>query len=121
MLPSVRAPLKKWLLAAVAMLVVIAAGLGWLMWKRKPTEKSQPVQRQLTAKAADNPLTAAVISRDGQYLAYTDKDGISIQEIENGDSHKLPGTVGLDVQDWYPDGLRFLNRRQGPVEPVRLF
>ena len=105
--PSARASLKK-LLTATLVTILLAAGIGWLIWKRKPTEKGQVVQRQLTARTADNPLSAAVISRDGKYLAYTDKDGISVQEIENGDSHKLPGTVGLDVQDWYPDGLHLL-------------
>ena len=65
-------------------------------------------QRELTARTADNPVTAAVISRDGKYLAYSDKDGISIQDIDNGDSHKFPGTKGLNLQDWYPDGLHLL-------------
>jgi hypothetical protein len=76
--------------------------------KRKPTERSQIAQLQLTARTADKPVTGAVISRDGKYVAYSDKDGISIQEIENGESHKLPGTVGLELQDWYPDGLHLL-------------
>ena len=100
--------LRKWLLAAMVPLTLLAVGLGWLIWKRKPAERSQIVQQQLTARRADNPLTGFAYSRDGKYLAYTDKDGISVQEIENGDAHKLPGTVGLDVQDWYPDGLHLL-------------
>jgi serine/threonine protein kinase len=107
--PSVRTGLKRWLLTAVAALVLIAAGLGWQMWTRKPLEKGQMVQRQLTARIVNNnPLRGFAYSRDGDYLAYSDKDGISVQVIENGDTHKLPGTVGLDVQDWYPDGLRLL-------------
>jgi Tol biopolymer transport system component len=107
-LPPIPGSLKKWLPAAMVALVLVALGLGWMVWKRKPTDKSQIVQQQLTARTADNPVTAAVISRDGKYLAYADKDGISIQEIENGDSHKLPGTIGLELQDWYPDGLHLL-------------
>jgi Tol biopolymer transport system component len=75
---------------------------------RKPAANRQTEQRQLTASTADNPITAALISRDGKYLASEDKDGLSIQEIENGATHKLPGTSGLDIQDWYPDGLHLL-------------
>jgi serine/threonine protein kinase/Tol biopolymer transport system component len=106
--PIARASLKKWLPAAMVALVLLALGLGWMAWVHKPTEKSQIVQQQLTARTADNPVTGCVISRDGKFLAYSDNDGISIQEIENGDSHRLPGTVGLELQDWYPDGLHLL-------------
>ena len=104
--PSARS-LGKWLAAIVA-IVFLALGFGWTVWKRKPVENSQIVQRQLTARTTDNPILGAVISRDGKYLAYEDKDGISIEEIENGDSHKLPGTTGLELQDWYPDSLNLL-------------
>ena len=107
-LQPVRWPLMKWLPAAMVALVLLALGIGWMIWKHKATEKIQMVQQPLTARNADNPLTRAVISRDGKYLAYNDKDGISVQEIENGDSHKLPGTVGLELQDWYPGGLHLL-------------
>jgi serine/threonine protein kinase/Tol biopolymer transport system component len=106
--PIARASLKKWLPAAMVALVLLALGLGWMAWVHKPTEKSQIVQQQLTARTADNPVTGCVISRDGKFLAYSDNDGISIQEIENGDSHRLRGTVGLELQDWYPDGLHLL-------------
>ena len=99
--------LGKWL-AIMATLFLIALGFEWTVWKRKPVENSQIVQRQLTARTAENPILGAVISRDGKYLAYEDKDGISIQEIESGEIHKSPGTIGLDLQDWYPDSLHFL-------------
>ena len=93
---------------ALVVLFVLALGLGWTVWKRKPVENGQIVQRQLTARTADNPVTGAAISRDGKYLAYSDQDGISIQEIENGDTHKLPGTTGLEPADWYPDSVNLL-------------
>jgi len=93
--------------SAAALPVVAASVFLWLRWNRAEP-KREMVQRELTARTADNPVTGAVISRDGKYLAYSDKDGISIQDIDNGDSHKLPGTKGLSVQDWYPDGLHLL-------------
>jgi serine/threonine protein kinase len=105
-LPPSAKSLGKWLAAVAA--IVLALGFGWTLWKGKPIENSQIVQRQLTARTADNPVTSAAISRDGKYLAYSDDKGISIQEIENGDSHKLPGTTGLELQDWYPDSVNLL-------------
>jgi eukaryotic-like serine/threonine-protein kinase len=104
----IKGSLQKWLPAVLAAVVLFALGAGWAIWKRKPPESGQIVQRQLTASTAGNPITAAIISREGKYLAYADKGGISILEIENGDIHKLPGTFGLEPQDWYPDGLHLL-------------
>ena len=103
--PSARS-LGKWLAAVAA--IVLALGFGWTVWKGKPVENSQIVQRQLTARTSDNPLNTAVVSRDGKYLAYSDDNGISIEEIENGDVHKLPGTAALAPTDWYPDSLNLL-------------
>ena len=70
--------------------------------------KHETVQRQLTASTADNPVISAIISHDGRYLAYSDNGGIAIQEIENGDTHRLPGTTRTDVMAWYPNGLQLL-------------
>ena len=92
----------------VALLVALAIGLGWWAWTHKPSEKHETVQRQLTASTADNPVISAIISHDGRYLAYSDNGGIAIQEIENGDTHRLPGTTRTDVMAWYPDGLHLL-------------
>jgi serine/threonine protein kinase len=107
-LPPPREWARKWLVAALAVLALVALGFAWLFWKRKPVGSIQIVQRQLTASTSENPINGAVISRDGKYLAYSDNDGMSIEEVENGDTHKLPNTVGLALQDWYPDSLRLL-------------
>jgi eukaryotic-like serine/threonine-protein kinase len=97
-----------WLIVASVGVLLIALAVGWVIWKRKPAEGAQLVQRQLVASTPDNPVNQAVISGDGKYLAYTDNDGIAIEEIENGDTHRLPNTLGLTLQDWYPDGLHLL-------------
>jgi eukaryotic-like serine/threonine-protein kinase len=100
----------KWLAVIGLILPCITAAVTetWKFWKREISARTQVVQRQLTARTFENPLDRAVISRDGQYLALEDKDGISIQEIENGDVHKLSGTRGVHLWDWYPDGLHLL-------------
>jgi len=99
---------KKWL-AAATVIAGFVLGLGWWAWQRKPAEKTEMVQRQLTFRSSDNPLSdPAVISGDGKHLAYSDNDGISIQDIENGRTHRLPGTIGWVTFDWYPAGLHLL-------------
>jgi eukaryotic-like serine/threonine-protein kinase len=94
--------------AAVVLLVALAIGSGWWVWAHRPSEKHEAVQRQLTASTSDNPVTSASISHDGRYLSFSDSGGIAIQEIENGETHRLPGTTRTDVKAWYPDGLHLL-------------
>ena len=98
----------KWAAIATIAVVIAVLGIGWRFWKSKPAATVALVQRQLTARTSDNPLFSAAMSRDGKYVAYQDKAGVSIQDIENGDSHLLPATTGLIVQDWFPDNLHLL-------------
>jgi len=99
--------LMKWATVAIVALALVVLGVGWKFWKHKPAPTIPLVQRQL-ARTSDQPLFSVAISRDGKYVAHQDKDGISIQDIENGDSNRLPGTAGLIVHDWYPDNLQVL-------------
>jgi serine/threonine protein kinase len=64
---------KIWL-AFSAVLLLVSIGLGWWYWKSRPIEKREIQQRQLTATTADNPIFQSAISRDGKYLAYSDKE-----------------------------------------------
>jgi len=108
---TIRVSRKKWIAAALTMAVLAVAsaiGFGRWVWKQAPAVNTQVTQRQLTASSVDDPITDAQISRNGKYLAYSDKDGISIQEIDSGETHKLRGTSGLVPLDWYPDGLHIL-------------
>src|SRR6516165_366393 len=68
----------KWLTAMV--MCGLALGMGWWYWEHRRLESGEIQQRQLTARTGDNPILSAVISRDGKYLAYSDKDGLSIAE-----------------------------------------
>jgi eukaryotic-like serine/threonine-protein kinase len=99
----------KWLAAAV-LLCGLALGLGWWYRNHRPREVREVQQRQLTASGSENAVKSGVISSDGKYLAYSDRDGIFIQEIANAETRKLSGTAGLHVTGWYPDGLRLLVR-----------
>jgi Tol biopolymer transport system component len=60
--------------------------------------------QQLTARPVDNPVLNPIISPDGNYLAYNDNDGISLQRIDTGEVRLLSGTKGFGMTDWFPDG-----------------
>ena len=64
---------------------------------------------------------SVAISKDGKYIAYSDKDGISIQETDSGDSHRLAGTAGLLVEDWYPTACIFWSVMAKTCGPCSLF
>jgi serine/threonine protein kinase len=97
---------RNWILAGVAGLLLLALVAGWLLFRRNPARKSELTQRQLIAFGADNSGSSGILSRDGRYLAYSTREGIWIQEIDTGQTHQVPGTSGIFVCDWYPDGLR---------------
>jgi serine/threonine protein kinase len=99
---------RKWMLPGVVALLVLGLTVGWLLSRRSPAKKSELVQRQLIAFKAENPTGPGILSRDGKYLAYSLAEGIWIQEIDTGQTHKVPGTSGTSAQGWYPDGLRLL-------------
>jgi serine/threonine protein kinase len=100
---------RKWLAVASALsVVVLGLALAFRLSKQPLPAIMEMTQRQLTANTADNPVNSAAISRDGKYLAYADDNGVSIEEIDSGDTHKLPNTTGLHAGDWYSDNLHLL-------------
>ena len=107
---------KGWMQAGAALVAVaVVCALAWWLWPHKRVERLEVAQRQLTAAGSDNPVESAAISRDGKYLAYSDRDGIHIQEIDSGETRKLSGTLGLNIHGWFPDGLRLLVYERGDL------
>jgi serine/threonine protein kinase len=94
---------RNWILTGVASLLLLGLAAGWLLSRRNPARKSELTQRQLIAFTAENPLVVGILSQDGRYLAYSLPEGIWIQEIDTGQTHKVPGTSGLTPRRWYPD------------------
>jgi serine/threonine protein kinase/Tol biopolymer transport system component len=93
-----------WLAVVVGVLVLAAVvAINWLYGKTKtsavPTELTQ---RPLAA--ASDIVGGAALSRDGKYLAYQDKNGIYVEDVETADSHKVIGSDGFYLCDWYTDG-----------------
>ncbi|HTA23410.1 MAG TPA: protein kinase [Terriglobales bacterium] len=71
------------------------------------------VRSQLTANAPGEPILYAAISRDGKYLAYSDKERkMYLLQIDSGDLHQLPSS-GFAPTDWFPDGKQLLVFGQG--------
>jgi DNA-binding winged helix-turn-helix (wHTH) protein/Tol biopolymer transport system component len=72
---------------------------------RPVTQQPAVTERRLTANPADTPVTSAVISPDGRYLAFTDKTGLFLRQIEGGETHPIQLPEGFQplADSWFPD------------------
>jgi serine/threonine protein kinase len=99
----------------VAALAVTALGLTLLAasaWRHATRRVPQgpaigdPVVRRITATPSDTPLTNAMISPDGRYMAYSDITGLQVRTIDSGDTQRLQDTAGLTLYGWSTDSSR---------------
>lgn len=95
-----------------------------------PSSKAFPQvkQRRLTANPINLPVLSAVVSPDGAYLGYTDRDGIHLQSLQttallgvNLPHELLNGNSKKVFAGWYPDSREFLVTQAEPGMPVSLW
>jgi DNA-binding winged helix-turn-helix (wHTH) protein/Tol biopolymer transport system component len=100
---------RHWRFMALAALLLAGIGVGWMLahWPRALIHIRQ---QRLTANAADNPVLGAVISPDGKTLAFSDKTGFYLRQVDSGETHPLTLQQGFNAVpvSWYPDGTHLL-------------
>ena len=105
--PSMAAP-KRWHIISAAALA-IALAVAWVItrWPQHPREIQQ---RRLTANAQDVPVLGSAISPDGKYLAFADKTGFYLRQIDSNETHPISLPPGFNAVPaaWYPDGTHLL-------------
>lgn len=104
--------------AAAILLVAVLAVLGViyggsLAAKIESIFGAHPQQelaeRNLTANQADNPVLAAAITRDGNYVAYIDNsDKVNLLQVSSGDARPLSLDSSYAPLQWFPDGVHLL-------------
>ena len=107
---------KELSLSALIFLVLLG-GLAivrrWEASKPGAGPQGEVVRRQLTARAPGDPVTWAAISRDGKYLAYSDKTWkMYLLQIDSGELRQLPSSDFIPF-DWFPDGNHLLVSGRG--------
>jgi len=84
----------------------------------------QASERRLTANPDDAPVSSSAISPDGKYLAFTDKTGFYLRQIDGGETHAVPLPKGFDAlaESWFPDSIHLVvSWVEDPKKPPSLW
>jgi Tol biopolymer transport system component len=89
---------------AIIGLLVLAARFPW----RRPGPSA--IEQRVTANPPEVPISAAVVSPDGKYVAYADPTGIYLRLLSSGETRPLqaPKDLNLVPTSWFPDSLHLL-------------
>jgi eukaryotic-like serine/threonine-protein kinase len=101
-----------------ALLAALGVGAPWILSHRVSSEQ-ELIVRRLTSNSSDNPVTGALLSPDGKYLAFRDQTGMHLKLIETGDMQTIPQRVDSESARlvdgtqwfpaaWFPDSTRLL-------------
>ena len=98
-----------WVLAASVAVALLVYG-AIVAWRGKDTTPALAIEQRITANPAEAPITAAVISPDGKYVAYSDSTGVYIRHIDSGETRplQLPKDFNAVPTSWFPDGTHLL-------------
>jgi len=123
-----RNPLRRWIPASALVFALLIVSASLWFAKRQPASTQAPPDikfRQLTTNSSENPVASGSISPNGKYLAYADKQGIQVKDVETGSIESVTqprdmkkGTVDWEILDaaWFPDNVRFLANAHPPGE-----
>ena len=121
-MPSSTRP-KWWPVLAVLVVSLIGVAGGFFI-ARQPQVSPETQLRRLTANSQDDPIRGSVISPDGKYLAFADKTGFFLRQIDNHETHSVALPKGFDAVPvaWYPDGTHLIvTSIEGPKSPPSLW
>ena len=98
-----------WVLVAACVLALAIYG-GVLAWRRANTAPPLFTEQRITSNPSEAPVTGAVVSPDGKFVAYADTTGVYIRHIDTGETRplQLPGGFNAVPTSWFPDGTHLL-------------
>lgn len=97
-----------WVLAASCALALLIYGV--FAYRPGSGKPRLATEQRITANPPEAPITSAVVSLDGKYVAYADPTGIYIRHIDSGEIRQLSLPKGFDAvpTSWFPDGTHLL-------------
>ena len=106
------AALKDPLMWVASVVLLFAVGLsGWLLGRRSNNALAAHLAEiRVTANPAELPIHSAALSRDGNYVAYSDANGFFLHVLETGETRPVSVPQGMHPRalGWFPDGTHVL-------------
>jgi DNA-binding winged helix-turn-helix (wHTH) protein/Tol biopolymer transport system component len=105
--------LSRQLVRVVAVVLAVVVAVVLVVRFRSPQHpepKHELLERWITATSPDDSIVCSALSRDGKFLAYSDRaGGLFVLEIATGETRSIAsGPPTLHVRDWFPDGTHLL-------------
>jgi DNA-binding winged helix-turn-helix (wHTH) protein/Tol biopolymer transport system component len=98
-----------WRIFSVVAVLLVGGATSWLLphWSHRTADFKD---RRLTANSQDVPILCAAISPNGQYLAFADKTGFYLRQINNSETHLISLPQGFNALPaaWYPDNSHLI-------------
>ena len=119
---------RTWIAVSAAVLLLAGA----YTWRRAthhaPVSKPPMSMRELTANPVGHGVTRSAVSPDGEYLAYSDDEGLHVKLLETGETRTLPLPEEVASTHatwlpaaWFPDGTRLLTNLEIAGKPPSIW
>jgi len=106
------------LIWVVLIILLLAVGVsGWLLGRRSSSAFAARFSEiRVTANPVELPIHSAALSRDGNYVAYSDANGLFLHVLETGETRPVSVPQGLRPRavGWFPDGTHILAFARDP-------
>jgi DNA-binding winged helix-turn-helix (wHTH) protein/Tol biopolymer transport system component len=125
--PSRRGVPRRVIGVTVATAVALAAlAFALVVHRQGSVLRIYTAESRMTASPKETPVTSSSISPDAKYLAYTDRTGFFIRQLEGGETNPLPSPKSLGpvrIESWFPDSAHLLvsSWNGGPRDPQSLW
>jgi DNA-binding winged helix-turn-helix (wHTH) protein/Tol biopolymer transport system component len=111
-------------IGALGVMVIFLAVIAVI--RAKQPQPIPVTESRLTANPHDLPVTSSAISPDAKYLAFTDRTGIYLRQVEGGEMQKLSLPEGFPpvyVESWFPDSVHLVasSWTGAPADPKSLW
>jgi len=102
---------------ALGIILIVAGVAGWLLGRRSNSALAAHFSEiRVTANPAELPIHSAALSRDGNFVAYSDANGLFLRVLETGETRPVlvPQGVHPRALGWFPDGTHILAFARDP-------
>jgi serine/threonine protein kinase len=110
-----------WLIGCVIVLLLAASGVFLWLRPRQLEVVPELKLKPLTNNSSENFIRNGAVSPNGKYVAYTDRRGMHVKQIETGETRLIPQPESLkgsardwEIAAWFPDSTRFVANAHTP-------